>query len=128
MSSIHQCLPWSCRSGGCTLFQNVVSMMLKKETGKAVCFLVLGISLPFPSWCCNEISCRVPIGLISHPHPLKIAVSEHYCFPRKSLYYAKCYAFPFKPSHLHFLPLKRQICFEKCNEMCPNEKWAPKEG
>lgn len=57
----------------------------KRRQGMAVCFLLFGISLPFASWCCNEVSCRVPIGLISHPQPLKIAPSAHHCFPRKSL-------------------------------------------
>lgn len=57
----------------------------EKGDGMAVCFLIFGISLPSASWCCNEISCRVPTGLLIHPQPLKIAVSVHCCFPRKSV-------------------------------------------
>lgn len=57
----------------------------KEDWGWLFSFCVFGISLVFASWCCNEISCGVPIGLISHPQSLKIALSVHYCFPRKSL-------------------------------------------
>lgn len=68
----------------------------KKRQRMAVCFLVLGSSLPFASWSCNEISCRVPMALISHPKPLKIALCVHYCFPRKSLSLCKVLCISFQ--------------------------------
>lgn len=70
---------------GCILFQNVVAVMLERETWDGCVRSGIWYFTSFVSWCCNEISCRVPIGLISHPHPLKTALSVHYCFPRKSL-------------------------------------------
>lgn len=80
-----------------------------KETGDGCLLSGIWYFAPVASWCCNEISCRVLIGLISYPQPLKIALSVPYCFPRKSLSLCKLLCISFQTYSFAF------FAFEKAN-------------